>query len=493
MSFYDIVGSYLFWAPWLGLIAITAPLLILGYGWKISPTLRWLWLIGPLSVLSLLIVAVPAAVGALYPDSQSTLASTLRYGADLFIYFLVLFDLIAIAILVLDLITLPNPSRIKIERQMLRSASLGGYHESKIFLENRSNRSFFGDVKEDLPESFTCEPESHRLVLGPSKRIELTSRLRPGRRGVFQFEFVYFQFFSRLGFWRRMVQRSCPGELLVYPNMKQLEEYALLARTNRLSLIGVRRTRNLGQDSNFERLRDYSQDDNYKHIDWRATARRRKLTVKQFQQDKSQRIVFLLDCGRMMTNEYQGLSLLDYALNSILMLSYVALHQGDSVGMMCFSDRVEKYVPLRGGIDQMNRILHGLFDRFPSMKQSNFDNAFLSFSKRCRRRTMVVLITSVIDDVTASQVTGYLSTLAGRHLPLLVLLRDHRIFDAADNPAMDNAMLYRSAAAAQILVWRNEVLKKIKDGGSLTIDAFPEQLTAPLVNRYLEVKAKHLL
>jgi uncharacterized protein (DUF58 family) len=195
----------------------------------------------------------------------------------------------------------------------------------------------------------------------------------------------------------------------------------------------------------------------------------------------------------MMTNEYQGLSLLDYALNSILMLSYVALHQGDSVGMMCFSDRVEKYVPLRGGIDQMNRILHGLFDRFPSMKQSNFDNAFLSFSKRCRRRTMVVLITSVIDDVTASQVTGYLSTLAGRHLPLLVLLRDHRIFDAADNPAMDNAMLYRSAAAAQILVWRNEVLKKIKDGGSLTIDAFPEQLTAPLVNRYLEVKAKHLL
>jgi uncharacterized protein (DUF58 family) len=329
--------------------------------------------------------------------------------------------------------------------------------------------------------------------LGPSKRIELTSRLRPGQRGVFQFEFVYFQFFSRLGFWRRMVQRSCPGELLVYPNMKQLEEYALLARTNRLSLIGVRRTRNLGQDSNFERLRDYSQDDNYKHIDWRATARRRKLTVKQFQQDKSQRIVFLLDCGRMMTNEYQGLSLLDYALNSILMLSYVALHQGDSVGMMCFSDRVEKYVPLRGGIDQMNRILHGLFDRFPSMKQSNFDNAFLSFSKRCRRRTMVVLITSVIDDVTASQVTGYLSTLAGRHLPLLVLLRDHRIFDAADNPAMDNAMLYRSAAAAQILVWRNEVLKKIKDGGSLTIDAFPEQLTAPLVNRYLEVKAKHLL
>ncbi|MFN9436645.1 MAG: DUF58 domain-containing protein [Planctomycetota bacterium] len=493
MTFYDVVGSYLFWAPWLGLIAITSPLLILGFGWRILPTLKWLWVLVPVTILALLMVAVPASVGALYPDSQSSFAATLRYGADLFIYFLVLIDLLAVALLVLDLLTIPSPSRLRLERRMLRSASLGGYHESEIVVETRSDRAYRVELKEDLPEGFSCEPASHQVTLGPRKRVELTNRLRPSRRGVFQFDYLYIQIFSRMGFWRRIVQRPCPGELLVYPNMKQLEEYALLARTNRLSLIGVRRTRNLGQDNNFERLRDYTQDDNYKHIDWRATARRSKLTVKQFQQDQSQRVVFLLDCGRMMTNEYQGLSLLDYALNSILMLSYVALHQGDSVGMMCFSDRIEKYVPVRGGTNQMNRMLHGLFDRFPSMSQSNFDNAFLYFSKRCRRRTMVVLMTSVIDDITASQVTGYLSTLASRHLPVLVLLRDHRIFDAADNPAMDNTMLFRSAAASQILVWRNEVLRKIQDSGVLTIDAFPEQLTAPLVNRYLEIKAKHLL
>jgi uncharacterized protein (DUF58 family) len=124
--------------------------------------------------------------------------------------------------------------------------------------------------------------------------------------------------------------------------MQQLQEYAHLARTNRLSLIGVRKTRKIGQDNNFERLRDYNQDDNYKHIDWRATARRQKLTVKEFQQDQSQRIVFMLDCGRLMTNEYKGLSMLDYAMNSILMMSYVALNQGDSVGLLCFSDKVEK-------------------------------------------------------------------------------------------------------------------------------------------------------
>jgi len=493
MSLYDVVGSYLFWAPWIGLIAILSPLIVLGFGWRVFPTLRWLWLLIPLTFLSLLMIAIPAIAGAMYPDSQSSWVWSLRYGANVFIYFLVLFDLIALSLLVMDLMTLLGRSQVRIERQMLRSASLGGIHDAKLMVENLGERLHRLEIRDDLPDGLSCEPDLHRVLLPPRKRVELHQRLRPSRRGIFQLEWVYLQFFSRLGFWRRMVQRACPGELLVYPNMQQLDEYALLARTNRLSLIGVRRTRKLGQDNNFERLRDYTQDDNYKHIDWRATARRNKLTVKQFQQDQSQRLVFLLDCGRMMTNEYRGLSLLDYALNSILMLSYVALHQGDSVGMMCFSDRIEKFVPLRGGAVQMNRILHGLFDRFPTMKQSNYDEAFLHFSGKCRRRTMVVLITNVIDDVTAGQVTAHLSTLGKRHLPVLVLLRDHRIFDAADNPAMDETTLFRSAAAAQLLTWRHEVIRRVQDMGVLTIDAFPDQLTAPMVNQYLEIKAKHLL
>jgi len=267
----------------------------------------------------------------------------------------------------------------------------------------------------------------------------------------------------------------------------------LLARTNRLSLIGIRKTRKAGQDNNFERLRDYSQDDNYKHIDWRSTARRNKLTVKQFQTDQSQRLVFMLDCGRLMTNEYRGLSLLDYALNSVLMLSYVALQQGDSVGMLCFSDKIESYVPMRGGQSQMNRLLHAGFNRFPSLNQTNYGEAFLHFSKNCRRRSMVVLITNVIDDVSAAQVTGYLKTLQAKHLPVLALLRDRSVFDSADNPDMDETILYRSAAAAQLLIWRNDVIRRLENCGVLSVDAFPDALTSPLINRYLQAKAKHMM
>ena len=490
---YDLIGRYLFWAPWVGLIAVVSPLLLLAFVWRIYPTRLAVRLLLPLLALSVLMVAAPPLAQMLDPSGKSRVLWTMQFSANLLIYFLILIDLLAIALLVIDLLTITSPSGIRVYRKMIRSGSLGGHHTVKLFVENLGRRTHRLSVKDDLPSSMEASPESQDAVLDPRKRLELEYTLTPTRRGVFQFESIYLRLLSRIGFWQRMVSRPCKSEFLVYPDMQQLQEYAHLARTNRLSLIGVRKTRKAGQDNNFERLRDYNLDDNYKHIDWRATARRQKLTVKQFQQDQSQRIVFMLDCGRLMTNEYKGLSMLDYAMNSILMMSYVALNQGDSVGLLCFSDKVEKYVPVRGGPRQMNHMLHGLFDRFPKFTQSNFDEAFLYISNHCRRRTLVILISNVIDDISSTQITGYLSTLMPRHLPVLCLMRDRSVFEIADNPALEESVLYRSGAAASLLLWRHEVLQKISDNGALVVDAFPDQLTAPLVNRYLEVKAKHLL
>jgi len=275
--------------------------------------------------------------------------------------------------------------------------------------------------------------------------------------------------------------------------MRQLSEYAVLARTNRLSLMGVRRTRRIGQDNEFERLRDYTLDDNYKYIDWRASARRLKLTVKDFQTSQSQRIIFLLDCGRLMTNEASGLSLLDHSLNAALLLSYVALRQGDSVGLIAFADRVHSFTPPRGGMKQMNQLLHASFNRFPELVESRYDDAFLYLNTHCKKRSLVVLITNVIDEVNSHQVQSYLGNVVGQHLPLGVLLRDHHLFDAADHDPRNEEELFRGAAAAEILSWRHQVLRDLEHTGVLSLDVFPEDMTAPLVNSYLNIKARHLL
>jgi len=402
-------------------------------------------------------------------------------------------DVVILLVAVADLMSLPAERSFSAERKTMRIASLQKRHPVSMTVSNHSRRTWNVWIRDDVPQEFTATPEEFPRRLRPQSRTTLHYELKASRRGSFQFNAVFLRVRSLLGLWQRHLTYRTEAELYVYPDMKQLGEYAILARTNRLSLMGVRRTRKIGQDHDFERLRDYTLDDNYKHIDWRATARRNKLTVKDFQTSQSQRVIFLMDCGRMMTNEAVGLSLLDHSLNAMLMLSFVALQRGDSVGLICFSDQIHTFVPPRGGMNQMNKLLHASFDRFPQLVESRYDQAFLYLSSYCRKRSLVVLMTNVIDEVNAHQVERYLTTLVGRHLPLGVLMRDHQLFDAADALYPMDLALYRGAAAAEILTWRHQVLTDLEHKGVLSLDVFPEDMTAPLVNRYLEIKARHLL
>ena len=392
-----------------------------------------------------------------------------------------------------DLLSLPRGTAFSAQRETERVASLGKPHNVTIMVANHRARPIHVWVRDDLPEAFEPTPEQFVLRMKARSRAEMKYSFKSRRRGAFSLDFVHLRVRSKWGLWKKFLSYPCSSLIHVYPDMKQLAEYAVLARTNRLSLMGVRRSRKIGQDHEFERLRDYTLDDNYKHIEWRATARRNKLTVKEYQTSQSQRIIFLLDCGRMMNNMSAGLSLLDHALNAMLMLAYVALRQGDTVGLLCFSDRIHTFVPPRGGMNQMNQLLHASFDRFPQRVESRYDLAFLHLAAHCRKRSLVVLVSNLIDEVNSFQVEQYLSSQVGRHLPLGVLLRDRQLFDAAESPRPEGRHLYRAGAAAEIISWRQEVLRDLEHRGVLVLDVFPEDMTAPLVNRYLDIKARHLL
>jgi uncharacterized protein (DUF58 family) len=454
----------------LKLAAVALPLGLLARAARIypRPPLVWAALVPALATFSVL--ASPAATWGI-----------------------VALDAALVALAAGDALTLPGRKAFSAQRVAGRIASLGKPHAVTLTLLNHGRRRCRLTVRDGMPEPLHAEPAQFALRVAPRSRAVLRYLLRPRLRGAFAAERVYLRLRSRLGLWQRFLECPAATAIHVYPDMKQLKEYALLARTNRLSLLGVRRTRRIGQDNEFERLRDYTIDDNYKHINWRATARRSKLTVQDYQTSQSQRLVFLIDCGRMMTNEAAGLSLLDHALNAMLMLSYVALRQGDSVGLVSFSDEIHSYVPPRGGMWQMNRLLHASFDRFPRLVESRYDQAFRYLASHCRKRSLVVLVTNLIDEVNANQVERYLTNLVGRHLPLAVLLRDRRLFEAVEVEHPADFQLWRAAAAADILTWRHQVLTDLASKGVLALDVFPAQMTAPLVNRYLEVKARHLL
>lgn len=476
-NFAEYGSEWLTQLPWLLLGLASLPLVIAALRARIYPTIWW--------------------VGLLCLSVLASILSTVSLG---FLALVIIVDGVIVIATAIDFLMVWVATRhgISASRQLPRTCSIGVPLDSEITIENNTIMKLSGAACDDLPEHFQATPTQHNLALPSGGRLTAQRKLTPGRRGAFILEHVYLKFFSPLHLWERHIRLDVRDKLNVYPDMKQLSDYALLARTNRLSLIGVRRTRRIGQDSEFERLRDYTRDDNHRHIDWRSTARRNKLTVKQFQSDQSQRVIFMLDCGRMMTNERNGYSLLDHALNSALMMAYVALHQGDSVGMLCFSDTIHAYIPPQSGASQMNRLIQAGFDQFPRLVESRYDKAFLHLSNHCKRRSLVTLTTNIVDEVNAGAVVDYLGNLNGQHLPLGVLLRDREMFDAADAPGGegvggDEMPMYRAAVASDILVWRDQVIKDLQHRGVLIVDAFPDELTAPLVNQYLDVKAKHLL
>jgi uncharacterized protein (DUF58 family) len=403
-------------------------------------------------------------------------------------------DGIVAFVALIDLASLVGAGRLRVERQVGRVCSLNEHQDVVLSIENTGRRARSLRLRDDVPDEFSADPSAFDVTVPSRRQASLTYRFVPKRRGTYVFQQVDALVDSRLGFWRGQYSWPLRTEVRVYPNIHQVARFTMLARRDRLSTMGLRRSRRLGTDNEFERLRDYIEGDDPRHLDWRATARRRKLTCRAFQANQSQRIMFLIDCGRLMAGDTgDGLSPLDHAFNAMLLLAHVALIRGDQVGMLAFSDRVCAYVAPGGGPRRINRLVHGVHNIFPEMVEPRYDRAFIELEQRCRKRSLVVLMTNLFDELSAALAGEYLRNLSGRHLPLGVFLRDHDLFAMADRAAAGGAGLYQGAAAASILNWRERVLAGLRMSGVLTLDVFPEELTAVLVNRYIEIKARHLL
>ena len=460
-------------------------------------------------ILMLLVMAIPFFCAArwrrIYPTRTLLFLFTLITAFSVLVIFhpivwwiAVGLDIILMAVAAFDFFTVPGPKHFEAKRIVQRIASLGKPHNIELELINKSNLTCNILVKDDLHQDFVAEPASFETLIGGTSRALFNYQVTSSNRGRYLLENLYLRITSSLTLWQVMHQLPVRSDLYVYPDMRQIAEYDLLARTNRLSLVGVRRTRKIGQDNEFERLRDYTTGDNYKNIDWRSTARRRKLTVKDFQANQSQRIVFMLDCGRLMTGMSGKFDVLDHALNAILMLSYVALKQGDAVGLLCFSDGIHSFTPPRTGLRHISRLLNATFDQKASYVESRYDEAFLYLQQNSPKRSLVVLVSNVIDEVNANQLLQFTSQLSGRHLPLCVFARDHDLFQmvdeyASDPDGADDETLFNAAASADVLSWRRQVITDLQHRGVLAVETFPEDMTAKLVNQYLEIKARHLL
>jgi uncharacterized protein (DUF58 family) len=340
-------------------------------------------------------------------------------------------------------------------------------------------------VTDDAPGATEGLPA--RLALNPGSVAEWTYSCRLDRRGQHHFGPVTVRVVSPLGLWMRQLRVPLSGEVRVVPNFAQLRSDNLATRLAE-QRAPVRVRRRTGGESEFERLRPYVAGDSYRAVDWKATARRRELVSREYGQEVNQNVLLVLDAGRTMSGRFGELTGFDHGLNASMLLGQAALKHGDRVGLMCFDREVRCWVPPRGGARSGARLIRGVYDIFPTLHEPDYAGALRELAQRVRRRSLVVLVTAIQDEVNTALADALISALGKRHLVVVAWLKDPDLRARLGDP--EPAV---RAAAAFLDLEREQALRELRRRGALVVDAEPEQLTSGLLTTYLEVKARRLL
>jgi uncharacterized protein (DUF58 family) len=378
---------------------------------------------------------------------------------------------------------LPSPPAL---RRVPASLAVGVRTEVLLRIANPERRALRLEVHDHHPASFEAEGLPRRLALAPSQWTEVRYQVRPVARGEARFERAELRIFSPLGLWQAKRRSGEEQAVRVYPNFRALAKYTLLATDHRLSQIGVLQVRRRGEGTEFHQLREYRQGDPQRALDWKATARTARLIAREYQEEKDQRVLLVIDCGRRMAAKDDDLSHFDHTLNAALLLAHVALRQGDAVGMLTMGG-VHRYLEPRKSIGAVHTMLNRVYDLEPTLAVPDYDQAARDVMRHVRRRALVILLTNLRDEDDEDLLPA-LRLLRTRHLVVLASLREAIISRALSARVDSFERAVTHAAAAEYLGLRERVFRRVAATGVLALDVEPERLPITLVNRYLELK-----
>jgi len=383
--------------------------------------------------------------------------------------------------------------RVQIERSASAIFSIGRPNVVTLTIRNRSARALEATIGDDPIGDALAEGMPARTTIAPHTTIVVRYEITPTRRGPRSFGAVTVSYPGPLGLVARRERYEAAARVDVYPDVHAARSLELLRRQGRKDArLGSLRVR--GGDTDFERLRPYTRGDEPRHVDWRATARRDDLTVRQFQAESDQNVIFALDIGRAMRGqESTSLTAIDHAMNAALLAADVALRGGDKAGLVVFDDSARTWLPPTGGRAGARKLTRAIYALDAGLAATDH-RAWTSFLRaRVHTRSLVIIFTNVLDPRSAKELAAAVKTLLPRHLPLCVLMRDLDI-EALTTARIERADdLYVRAAAAEALDQRAELIRSLRHAGVLVLDAKPSEVTPELVKSYLDIKARRLL
>ncbi|MBI3950443.1 MAG: DUF58 domain-containing protein [Acidobacteria bacterium] len=422
----------------------------------------------------------------LIPLSLSWLNPKLVWAASIY-------DSLVLVAAAVDVWQTKSRDLIRIERHTERHFSLNAKNEVQLVVSNLSERPLALRLRDEYPQDMPSSVKEFDIVISPGQKTAMQYFLTPNSRGDFEFGRGVVRTLGRMRLIWRQVAFDLRQTVRVYPNFRQARNIELYAHRHRQMLVGMKRVRFRGHGREFESLRDFVTGDEIRHVAWTATARRGRMVTRQYQVERNQNLMIMLDTGRMMKAQVDRLSKLDHAINAALSLAYVALTGGDNVGLLIFGRQVQRYVPPRHRPDQLNTLLEALYNVEAELIEPNYARAFQYFTTRNKKRSLVVILTDVIDRESSGEMLTYTALLTSRHLPLIVTTSDMDLRALVQQNPTKTSDVYQQAIAEELLNQRREALALIISHGGLAIDVPFGDLAVEVVNQYLEIKEQGLL
>lgn len=409
-----------------------------------------------------------------------------------------LIDVIVLLAVIVDFRKTPGTSYLEAERHVQERLSIGRENEVVIKITNSGPGNLQVRLTDDTPAEMIRTAEKFEFNLPQNSVSTLSYELTPYKRGAYTFGNITIRYLSSFGlFWRQKVIPTTE-KIKVFSDLKKLHELSIkLAHSTEL---GELHQRKRGQGTDFASLREYTVGDDTKAIDWKATARRDRPVVRTYEVEQEQRLLILLDAGRMMCSDLEGLKRFDHALNAALCLALTGLTHNDQVGLGIFADKPLLYLPPKRGKSYMKKILESTFDVEPKMVEPDYVGMLSYFASAQKGRALIVVLTDLTDPIGSHYLLSGLASLRGKHLPFCVTLKDRQITQVANttlkNPEEEAhkdkvlTSLYQRAIATDLLSQRELALSVLQRRGCLILDCPPQELSDRLVDSYLDVKTR---
>jgi uncharacterized protein (DUF58 family) len=411
------------------------------------------------------------------------------------IYFIVkLFFYLFLLFLFTDIILLfGSKGKIGGKRKLPDKLSNGDQNPIPLELTNGYLFPVRLKIIDEVPFQFQKRDFKITHTLKKGARHSIAYQVRPVTRGVYQFGSLNVFASTQLGLLSRRFTFDAEAEVPVYPSFLQLRKYDLLAFSQKLALHGLKKIRRIGHTMEFEQIKDYVLGDDIRNINWKATAKRSQLMVNQFQDEKSQPVYSIIDKGRIMKMPFDGLSLLDYAINATLVISNIAIKKHDKAGMFAFSNKIENRVVAERRSSQMQLILETLYNLKTEFVESDFSRLYIDIKRNINQRSLLLLYTNFETMDALHRQLPYLQALAKQHLLVVIFFENSELKAFTQEKVNGVQQIFEQTIAEKFVYEKKLIVNELNKHGIQALLTQPENLTVNTINKYLEIKARGLL